>query len=203
MAVLSNVYDPKEAEPRIQNVWQEKGIFQFDPRHSNDILRTLCSHMRLCFGAPQHIYIQLSKMRAVALAEDDHSSEGKNLLVSTKPDVCSKTKTARYSNQSQVRDIVWKLVSSLLPKVPDDSSPLMATGLDSLGMHLAIALEKRIIALFGPTANKEVHLYNLGEVIIADRPCAPCLSTYCEMDTVCLDKISVDDVLNKVEKIWN
>lgn len=120
-----------------RDILSSRGIFQFDPRHSNDILQTLCSHMRFCFGTTQHIYIQLSKLRAIALAEDDNFSNGKSVHVSQKPDVCSKTtQTESYSNQSQVRDIVRKLVSSLLPKVPQDSSPLMATGLDSLGMLL-------------------------------------------------------------------
>lgn len=119
-----------------RDILSSRGIFQFDPRHSNDILQTFCSHMRFCFGITQHIYIQLSKLRAMTLAEDDDFSNGKNVHVSPKPDVCSKTKTERYSNQSQVRDIVRKLVSSLLPKVPQDSSPLMASGLDSLGMLL-------------------------------------------------------------------
>lgn len=38
---------------------------------------------------------------------------------------------------------------------------------DSLGLHLAIAMGKKIVALFGPTNPDEVFLYGLGEKIVA------------------------------------
>lgn len=38
---------------------------------------------------------------------------------------------------------------------------------DSLGLHLAIALEKKFVALFGPTSAHEVHGYGLGTKIVA------------------------------------
>lgn len=33
---------------------------------------------------------------------------------------------------------------------------------DSLGLHLALAMKKPFIALFGPTSSHEIDLYNLG-----------------------------------------
>jgi len=73
---------------------------------------------------------------------------------------------------------------------------------DSLGLHLAIAFGIKIIALFGPTANKEVHLYGLGDLIISNRECAPCLKTECEKDINCLSNITVNQVLDKTKELF-
>lgn len=38
--------------------------------------------------------------------------------------------------------------------------------LDSLGLHLAVAMKKNIIALFGPTSSNEIELYGRGEKLL-------------------------------------
>jgi heptosyltransferase-2 len=40
---------------------------------------------------------------------------------------------------------------------------------DSLGLHLAIALGRKFVALFGPTLEHEVYSYGLGSKIIAEK----------------------------------
>ena len=37
---------------------------------------------------------------------------------------------------------------------------------DSLGMHLALALKKKVIVLFGPSSSKEVCFYNRGKILL-------------------------------------
>lgn len=41
---------------------------------------------------------------------------------------------------------------------------------DSLGLHLAIALKKKVIALFGPSNPKEVHTYGRGVKLVNPKP---------------------------------
>ena len=50
---------------------------------------------------------------------------------------------------------------------------------DSLGMHMAIALSKHVVAWFGPTSPQEIDLYDRGVKLLADRLC-----TLLEADTV-------------------
>jgi len=49
---------------------------------------------------------------------------------------------------------------------------------DTLGLHLALALKKRVIALFGPTSPSEIHLYNCGISLTPDSAYKriPCLN---------------------------
>jgi heptosyltransferase-2 len=45
-----------------------------------------------------------------------------------------------------------------------DSCETLVT-LDSLGLHIALALKKKVVVLFGPTNHKHVELYNLGSKV--------------------------------------
>jgi heptosyltransferase-2 len=82
------------------------------------------------------------------------------------------------------------------------SNRLIVTN-DSLGMHLGIALKKKVVALFGPTSSQEIYLYGRGEIV---RPqsayrCVPCLKQECSQPTSCMHFISPDAVARAVERI--
>ncbi|MCX7719301.1 MAG: hypothetical protein N2111_13005 [Candidatus Sumerlaeaceae bacterium] len=53
---------------------------------------------------------------------------------------------------------------------------------DSLAMHIAIARRKWVVAMFGSTSATEVDLYDRGEKVVTDFPCAPCYLKKCRMD---------------------
>jgi len=67
---------------------------------------------------------------------------------------------------------------------------------DSLGLHIALALGKRVVALFGPTIASEFsdqeNLVKLGPGL--DWDCIPCLESKCEMSPHCMSYISLDAV---------
>ena len=68
---------------------------------------------------------------------------------------------------------------------------------DSLGMHLGIALGKKIIGLFGPTSSSEVYFYGKG---IALKPnhnlqCIPCMNPKCNLyDSSCMNLIDLIEI---------
>lgn len=73
---------------------------------------------------------------------------------------------------------------------------------DSLGLHIALALKKKVVAIFGSSAAHETHLYGLGVAItpnVDDFPCAPCLKPECDNEINCMDTITVENVLGKIE----
>lgn len=74
---------------------------------------------------------------------------------------------------------------------------------DSLGMHLSIALKKKIIALFGPSASKEVYLYNRGIKIFprVSYSCIPCLKKVCSRKRNCMEFIFPQEVKKRVEEL--
>jgi ADP-heptose:LPS heptosyltransferase len=74
---------------------------------------------------------------------------------------------------------------------------VVVTG-DTLAMHLAIALERRTVALFGPTSAAEIDLYGLGEKIVPDMTCLSCYKTSCDFVPNCMDLISADMVAGAV-----
>lgn len=67
---------------------------------------------------------------------------------------------------------------------------------DSLGLHLALALGKKVVALFGPTSAVEIHDHpNVIKLQPeTDWDCIPCLESQCERNDTCMAHISLERV---------
>ena len=76
---------------------------------------------------------------------------------------------------------------------------------DSLGLHLAIALKKKVVALFSSTPSSEVHLFGLGEKLTPTIKCKlfPCINAKCETKKNCIEKITPETVLESITKVLN
>jgi heptosyltransferase-2 len=71
---------------------------------------------------------------------------------------------------------------------------------DTLGMHLAIALKKPTVALFGPTCPQEIDLYGRGTKLFEGIDCSPCYKPTCP-ETVCMSAITPDRVFAEIGKL--
>jgi heptosyltransferase-2 len=69
---------------------------------------------------------------------------------------------------------------------------------DSLAMHIALAMERRTVVLFGPTSSAEIELFGMGEKVIPDMDCLVCYKKECDFIPNCMDLISVDMVKEAV-----
>ena len=76
-----------------------------------------------------------------------------------------------------------------------NSCKLLITN-DSLGLHIALALKKKVIGLFGPTPYKEFHFYDRGAVILPEPipSCMPCFERECSKEKNCMNDISIERV---------
>lgn len=74
---------------------------------------------------------------------------------------------------------------------------------DSLGLHLAQALQRKVVGLFGPTSEKEVFFYGVGCAVVADNACGqrPCLSPKCRMPESCITAIHPEKVAAEVRAL--
>jgi heptosyltransferase-2 len=74
---------------------------------------------------------------------------------------------------------------------------------DSLGLHLAFALHKRVIGLFGPTDPSEVYFYTGGRLLRSPQycPAMPCFETRCRTGLDCMTHINIDEVAASVTEI--
>ncbi len=68
---------------------------------------------------------------------------------------------------------------------------------DTLGLHLSLATKRKTICLLGPTSNSEIHLYGLGEKVIAKSDCLCCYKKDCKS----MEKIDLAEVIKKSEKL--
>lgn len=74
---------------------------------------------------------------------------------------------------------------------------------DSFGLHLAIALKKKVVAVFGSTGANEIYLYSLGTIITHKQstcPDMPCYLQNCKYSQKLCD-VAVEDVYSEVRRI--
>jgi heptosyltransferase-2 len=74
---------------------------------------------------------------------------------------------------------------------------------DSLAMHFAIALKKKLVVFFGPTSPTEIELYGLGVKVVPKMPCLVCYKKQCEEHPNCMDELSVDELFTAVKRVYN
>lgn len=75
-----------------------------------------------------------------------------------------------------------------------EACDVVLTG-DSLGLHLAVARKKFVVAWFGPTCPQEIDLYDRGLKILTKAACSPCWKKNCQMDTMCYDQVELKQIM--------
>ncbi|MBL8695921.1 MAG: glycosyltransferase family 9 protein [Planctomycetes bacterium] len=66
---------------------------------------------------------------------------------------------------------------------------------DTLAMHIATALGKQVVAIFGPTSSVEIDLFGRGEHVTSESmDCLVCYLSHCEKDPNCMNTIAPDRV---------
>jgi heptosyltransferase-2 len=87
-----------------------------------------------------------------------------------------------------------------------DLSDLFITG-DTMALHAATALNKKIICLFGPTSHHEIEDYGRIIKIYSNLDCLVCYKPRCDFVPNCMESISsnmiIDAVKIQVEKLIN
>jgi heptosyltransferase-2 len=72
---------------------------------------------------------------------------------------------------------------------------------DTLALHIATALDKKIIALFGPTSASEIELYGKGIKLSSPDGCKCFYRKYCSEKESCMEKISSEKVMDAIKSI--
>lgn len=79
-----------------------------------------------------------------------------------------------------------------------NSCRIIVTG-DSLGMHIALALKKKVVILMGSTSRSEIETYGRGVVLALQFPCSPCYKKVkCDVAPSCMDLITPETVYSGI-----
>ncbi len=69
---------------------------------------------------------------------------------------------------------------------------------DTMAMHAALGLKKNVVAIFGPTSYNEIEMYDRG-IKIVSLECNCCYRPDCNKKIKCMDKVSVENVLDAIQ----
>lgn len=117
---------------------------------------------------------------------------GSAVLLGTPADAAFAAAVARAAG-GRVRDLAGRTSLRQLLAVLDRTA--LAFGPDSGALHLAAALGRPVVSLWGATsAARSAPWGSEGHVVQGATPCAPCFLTRCPIGRVCMATISVQDV---------
>lgn len=77
---------------------------------------------------------------------------------------------------------------------------LIVTG-DSLALHMAVALKKKVVALFGPTSSTEIDLFGRGRKIVPNMDCVGCYRSDCRKRPNCMESIAPIEVFGAIKEL--
>jgi len=72
---------------------------------------------------------------------------------------------------------------------------------DTLALHIGTALNKKIIALFGPTSTSEIDLFGRGKKVAAPDDCKCYYNRHCSEKVSCMEKITSGMIMNAVSEM--
>lgn len=81
-----------------------------------------------------------------------------------------------------------------------DLVDVLITG-DTLALHAATALKKKVICLFGPTSSTEIEDYGRIIKVIPEMDCLVCYKQDCNFVPNCMEKISSEMVIEKIKNV--
>ena len=76
---------------------------------------------------------------------------------------------------------------------------VVVTG-DTLGMHVALATGRPVVAIFGSTQPHEIELFGRGEKIVTPLSCAPCYRRSCDIHPSCMEVIDARQIYEAVAR---
>lgn len=72
----------------------------------------------------------------------------------------------------------------------------------SLGLHIAIALKKKVITWFGVSCAQEIDLYDRGVKLKAQVNCSPCWRKSCDKNPKCYDEVPVAQIVEATAQLF-
>ena len=107
---------------------------------------------------------------------------------------------AQASSPGKIINLVGKTSLKELAALMEKASVVVTN--DSGPMHIASAMNTRVVALFGSTDPRKTGPYGTKHIVLKTRlECSPCRKRTCEHRPSCMEGISPEDVFSAVAKI--
>ncbi len=118
--------------------------------------------------------------------------------------LCEQVREAVKKGRKRVFNLAGKTTLSQLAYLMNTASVVVSN--DSGPLHIASAVNKKVIGIFGPTSPMITGLYGdlKNNNIFSSVDChRPCYNQECEKELECMNKITVDIVMDKIREVIN
>ena len=144
---------------------------------------------------PQKNWIVENQIKLIRLAKRKHP--GWQILLLGGPEEAERNRLLEDSCRGLVVNSGQHPVRKFAALV--EQTHLLLTG-DTLALHIGLALNRQIVALFGPTSHVEIDLCGMGEKLFANLECLCCYRNDCDLSPNCMDLLAPEAVLDAIER---
>ncbi len=131
----------------------------------------------------QRLYKQFPHLEIVIIGDASMHAQTERLLTKT-------PKVTNLAGKTSLRQLML-ILSHAEALITNDSGP----------MHMASALGKPVLAIFGSTNSTRTGPYQKGIVIQSKASCSPCYQRTCPIDFRCMKGITTDKVFELLKKL--
>jgi heptosyltransferase-2 len=146
--------------------------------------------IQIADGIIKHFLNLHIQIRIVLLGGKEDHQRNLDIAISSRATVPGTELVIQSPSQNGLRDGLVSVAAC----------DLIVTG-DSLGMHMAIAQQKPVVAWFGPTCAHEIEFYDRAEVIKSEHPCAPCWNRHCMVENKCNEQVNLPQFIKACDKL--
>jgi lipopolysaccharide heptosyltransferase I len=179
------VYWPPEAETRVDALLSRNGLRSFGILVPGTIWRTKHWHEEGFAAVGRYL---LQQGLGVILAGTMRERPRCQAIASSCPGAVD------LSGQTNLADLAAVMNRSAINVTNDSGS-----------MHLAVALNRPVVSVFGPTSPTWIGPYGRPEAVVrADLPCSPCYFrrlSQCPNDHACMKQVSAEQVIERVQSV--
>lgn len=143
---------------------------------------------------PQEYYAKLADLLA--------KNHGMNVVVSVAPNEADISKNICILSKNDLFDLAQSPLSMGDLKALYSNADIVICN-DTGPRHIAVALDKKVVSLFGPNDPEWTNSKHKKEImIVSDAECAPCSKPTCPKgEHICMESISVDQVYQAVKNL--
>ncbi|NCN98890.1 hypothetical protein COU62_03965 [Candidatus Pacearchaeota archaeon CG10_big_fil_rev_8_21_14_0_10_35_219] len=191
------IYYSKKEENKVDNFLKKKRIKKYIVMHpgGKHVVKTLKGGKW-----PPHLW----PVDRYAKVANHFSKKGYNILVTGTKEESYLAEKIQEKTKSKIYDVCGLFSIRELAPLLKKSELLIAT--DTSIVHIAYQVKAKIVELFGPSYAKAVGAWPLNskrhKILIDGGPCARSMrKIFCPENIVCLDRISVREVIDSSEKL--
>ncbi len=195
--IICNILKIKNSKP-ILNLSEESLKFAENFKKSNNIGNNLIIGLNTSAGKRWQLK-KLSAEKTIELAKKINQKFKATILLFGGPEEKERNKKIKQALKEKIIDTGTGNSLLELASLINLCNILITS--DSLALNIGVALNKNVIAFFGPTSYNEIDIYDKGKKLFPKMDCLVCYKKKCDITPHCMEKIDMNEFVKVIDEL--